>query len=92
MFGDPDFKTVEIIMFQAALSSRAEQEGREHQLHHAKVLVSIERTASFDFDFSDEVTTFQIPYVYFMHQNFVQIISPITNTIVKTIDFGQLLL
>ena len=46
----------------------------------------------FDFDFSDELDTFGFPYVYFLHYNFLTIVSPITNQRVKNIDFGPSLM
>lgn len=54
-----------------------------------KVTVNIERGVSYDFQFSDEITYFRVPYIFFLHQNFVKIISPLTNKIVKNIDFAQ---
>lgn len=55
-------------------------------------MITIEKGVPFDFDFSDEISPFNIPYVYFMHQNFVKIVSPITNQIVKSFDFGSKIL
>ena len=52
----------------------------------------IERGAMYDWSFSDEILTFEVPFIYFMHQNFLKIVSPLTNKIVRTIDFGQELL
>ena len=43
----------------------------------------------YDWQFSDEILTYEIPFVYFMHQNFLKIISPLTNKIVRNIDFSQ---
>lgn len=58
VFGDPSFKTIEIIMFKATLSKAAQLADEPHQLHQSKVLISIERGVAFDFDFSDEITAF----------------------------------
>lgn len=57
-----------------------------------KVTINIERGVSYDFQFSDEITYFRVPYIFFLHQNFVKVISPLTNKIVKTIDFASALI
>jgi len=88
VFGDLAFKTVEIILFKATLSKIARQQNRNHELHQTKVAISVEKDVPFDFDFGDELESFRFPYVYFLHQNFIKIVSPITNLIVKVIDFA----
>ena len=54
VFGDPNFKTVEILVFKATLSRADIADNKHHELHQSKILLSIERGVSFDFDFSDE--------------------------------------
>jgi hypothetical protein len=54
--------------------------------------MSLEKGAFYDFQFCDEITTFQLPFIYFMHSNFLEIISPNTNKIVRTFDFSKELL
>lgn len=56
VFGDINFKTIEIVLFKANISKAALQSKTGHSLHHVKALLSIERGVNFDFDFSDEIT------------------------------------
>jgi hypothetical protein len=79
VFGDLNFNTIEIVLFKANISKQALQSKIGHSLHHVKALLSIERGVNFDFDFSDEITEFHIPYIFFMHQSFIKIVSPITS-------------
>lgn len=87
LFGSPDFKTIEIAIFRAVLKNQ-----EYHKFMKTKVTINVEKGISYDFNFSDEVTQFNVPYVYFMHQTMLKVISPLTNKIVKTIDFSQSLL
>ena len=57
-----------------------------------KVTINIERGSLYDFQLTDEVTVWGVPFVVFLHSNLVELISPLTNKIVKTIDFGPSLL
>lgn len=57
-----------------------------------KVTVNVEKGVLFDFELSDEITGFNVPYIYFMHQSFLKIVSPLTNRIVRTFDFSLKLL
>ena len=85
VFGDPLYQTIEIVLFKASQTVSEENQNKRHQLHQTKVLISIEKGVEFDFDFSDEISPFGIPYVYFMHQNFIKIVSPITSKYNKII-------
>ena len=67
VFGDPNFKTVEILIFKATLSKTDIADNLHHELHQVKVLLSVERGVSHDFDFSDEFQPFGIPFIYFLH-------------------------
>jgi len=57
-----------------------------------KITINVERGSSYDFQLSDEITCWGIPYIIFLHQNFIDFVSPITNKIVRTIDFGAQLI
>lgn len=90
LFGDLDFKTVEIVLFKATPSKQAGDQ--RHELHQTKIAINVEQDVPFDFDFSDELDAFGFPYVYFLHYNFLTIVSPITNQRVKSVDFGPSLM
>lgn len=58
-----------------------------------RVTINVERGVNYDWAFSDELSrAWDIPFIYFMHHNFVDIVSLLTNKIVRTIDFGPQLL
>jgi len=56
-----------------------EKNGKQRQLNQQKAVISIEKGVHFDFEFSDEIEPFGIPYIYCIYQNFLKIVSPITS-------------
>ena len=59
----------------------------KHYLHKTKVSFTIERGIPYDFQMSDEFK-YEQPYLFLMSQKLVKIISPMTNRVVKVIDFS----
>lgn len=89
LFGDDQFRTVEIVLFQTVIGRETKRRGGSHQLMHTKMSFSFEKRDRYDFELSDEVTTLQVPYLYFLHCSIVEVISPLTNMVVRSFDFGR---
>ena len=63
------------------MTKNDELKGKKHALNQAKVTQTIERNLIFDFEFSDEIHKdhLKFPFIYFLVQNNLRIISPITS-------------
>lgn len=89
LFGDPDFKTIEIVLLRVLPSSVKLLRGQKHhQLMQTKVTKNLERGALYDFQLSDEIASFPGPIIFFMHSTRLDLISTLTNKVVKTVDFS----
>eukprot|EP00347_Sterkiella_histriomuscorum_P013166 403365756 len=78
VFAQKDFITQEFIIFRS----------EEYRLGKYKVSQNVERTAVTDFDIGDEVQSLGFPYLYFLNNTQITIVSILTNTIVKQFDYA----
>lgn len=61
-------------------------------MHPVKISFSLEVDIEFDFMFAEDMPAFGYPFVYLMYQTYIRIYSPVTGSLIKTIDFSNSML
>jgi len=72
LFGNKDFQTVEYLVLRTD----------EFRLNRAKTTLSVERNSIFDFEVSDEVQGLDMPYLYFLCNNELKVVSLMTSNLI----------